>query len=92
LVTKRIAVRGAIVVLVVGAVLVALGAVTISESGPHMRQFPKFGPVIPEEPMWTVYIFDVTQLVTGIILTLAGTATVSASLTCLLLDRKKEGV
>ena len=88
MVAKRIAARGAIVALVVGAVLILLGALEISESGPEA--YPKSsGPL--DDPLRIGYLFDVTQLVTGIILTLAGTATVSASLTYLLLNRKRKG-
>jgi hypothetical protein len=90
MVTKRIAERGAIVALAVGAVLILLGAVEISESGPEAYYPKPSGPSLPE-PVLLGYLFDVTQLVTGIILTLAGTATASASLTYLLLSRKKEG-
>jgi hypothetical protein len=89
LATKRIAVRVAIVALVVGAVLIVLGAMEISESGPEA--YPKSrGPL--DDPALIGYVFDVAQLVTGIILTLAGTATISASLTYLLFNRKRKGV
>jgi len=81
--------RIAIVALAVGAVLILLGAVEILESAP--REYYPRGPSIPE-PWLIPYHFDVTQLMTGIILALAGTATVSASLTYLFLNRKRKGV
>jgi len=89
LVTKRIAVRMAIVALVVGAVLIVLGTVVIWGAGHEVRV--RYGGV-NWDAIFIGYVCDVTQLVTGIILTLAGAATVSASLTYLLLDRKKKGV
>jgi divalent metal cation (Fe/Co/Zn/Cd) transporter len=83
----------AIVALAVGAVLVALGALAISESGPAKvvleSHFPGLGLVSGPR---TVYTYSPTQLMTGIILTLAGTVMVSASLTYLLLERKRKGV
>ena len=89
MVTKRIAARGAIVALVVGAVLILLGAVEISESDPEA--YPQSsGPM--DDPLIIGYLFDVAHLVTGIILALTGTATISASLTYLLLNRKRKGV
>ena len=80
--------RIAIVTLAVGAVLILLGAVEILESAPE-AYYPRSGPSIPE-PWLIPYHFDVTQLMTGIILALAGTAMVSTSLTYLFLNRKKE--
>jgi hypothetical protein len=92
LVSKRKAVSWAIVALAVGAVLVALGAVVISVSGPEKVVLWHGGALIPEEPFPTVYAFNVAQLVTGFILTLAGTAMASVSLTYLLLERMRKGV
>jgi hypothetical protein len=89
LVTKRIAVRGAIVALVVGAVLIVLGTVILWGAGHEVRF--RYGGV-SWDAIFIGYVCDVTQLVTGIILTLTGTATVSASLTYLFLNRKRKGV
>lgn len=89
LVTKRIAVSIAIAAMVVGAVLIVLGTVVIWGSGHEFRV--RYGGV-NWDGIFIGYVSDVTQLVTGIILTLAGTATVSVSLTYLILDRKKKGV
>ena len=89
LVTKRTAARGAIVAVVVGAVLIVLGTVVIWGAGHEVRI--KFGGV-NWDGLFIGYVCNVTQLVTGIIMTLAGTATVSASLTYLLLNRKRKGV
>lgn len=89
LVTKKIAVRGAIVALVVGAVLIVLGTVII-EGARHEAGF-RFGD-ISRDQLFLYDSWDFFELVTGIILTLAGTATVSVSLTYLLLNRKRKGV
>jgi len=82
--------RIAILALAVGAVLILLGAVEILESAPEAYYPIRSGPSIPE-PWLIPHYFDVTQLVTGIILALAGTATMSASLTYLFLNRKRKG-
>jgi hypothetical protein len=89
LVTKRIAVRGAIVALVVGAILIVLGTVVIWGAGHEVHV--RFGG-LNWDGLFIGYVCNVSQLVTGIILTLAGTATVSASLTYLLLNRKRKRV
>lgn len=85
MVTKRMAVRLAIAALVVGAVLIALGAVMIWGAGEEVHV--RFGGT-NWDGIFVGYATDVTQLVTGIILTLAGTATDSVSLTYLILNRK----
>ena len=91
-------VRWAIVALAVGAVLVALGALAISESGPakvvlesHFSGLVAGLLTLVTGPH-TVYTYSPTQLMTGIILTLAGTVMDSVSLTYLLLERKRKRV
>ena len=87
--SKRMAVRWAIVALVVGAVLIVLGAVEILESGPEAV----YKSILTSPPWHALlgYRFDVLQLAAGITLSLAGTAVVSSSLTYLPLNRKREG-
>ena len=88
---KSMTERIAIVALAVGAILIVLGAVGILESGPEAVYRLPIGPSIPE-PVLLGYRFDVSQLATGIAVSLAGTAAVSASLTYLLLNRKRKTV
>lgn len=83
------AVRLAIAALVVGAVLIALGAVAIWGAGEEVVL--RFGGN-SWDGIFVGYTTDVNQLVTGIILTLAGTAADSVSLTYQILNRKQKEV
>ena len=85
MITKRIAVRGDIVALVVGIVLIALGAGMIySAWHQHYRLTLGY-----EGYYW---VWDTNYLLIGIALSLVGTAVASASETYRLVTRKKKGV
>jgi len=80
----KIPVRKSIIALVIGVILIVLGTVVIWGAGHEVRI--KYGGV-SWDAIFIGYVCDVPQLVTGIILTLAGTATVSASVTYLLIGK-----
>lgn len=85
MVAKRIAVRGAIVALGVGAVLVALGMVLIVGARHTVLRGFSYGSA---DGIIVSIVWDVFQLATGIVLALVGTGTGAASLTYLILSRK----
>ena len=89
MVSKRFAVRWSIVALVVGAVLITLGMVVMGGAG-HASGY-RFG-TLTSDGLFTYYIWDERQLMTGIVLALVGTAAIIASLTYMLLSRKGKGV
>ena len=83
----RMAVRLAIGALVLGVVLIVLGTVVIEGA----RHLPT-SEAPPGSLFFVAYVWDTFQLAAGIVLALVGTATSTASLTYLLLSRKKKGV
>lgn len=88
MVPKRIAIRSAIVALVVGAVLVALGMELIVGARHTVLRGFSCGSA---DGIIVSIVWDVFQLATGIVLALVGTGTGAASLTYLVLSRKGQG-
>ena len=89
MVSKTMAVRGVTAALAVGAVLIVLGMLMIVGA----RHTASHGfSVGSADGIFVYYVWDVYQLATGIVLALVGTATGAASLTWLILNRKRKGV
>jgi hypothetical protein len=88
-VLRRIAVHKGVVAFVAGCLLVALGTATIIEA--QYTDGIRFGG-INWDGIFIYDAWDVFKLVTGIILALGGVAAIAASLTYLILTRKKKVV
>jgi hypothetical protein len=88
LVSKRMAVCLTIISLVTGTVLMVLGTVVI-EGSRHMVT-RGFG-IGSADGLFVYYVWDESQLATGIVLALVGTAMSAATLTYMIFSRKGKG-
>lgn len=88
LVSKKTIVRVAVAALAVGVILIVLGTMVIEGA----RQPAVFKIPIGPGGDFAYYVWDVSQLVTGIVLALMGTASGAASLTYLEMTRRTKGV
>jgi hypothetical protein len=70
--------------------MIVLGTVTIEGARYLAHQMYPISPAV--DGVFVYHAWNESQLATGIILALVGTASVTASLTYLILTRKKKGV